>query len=288
MIESIDIKELKGLEKATEQIHVAIQYLSMAGEFLGKTSQDGSHANLGWLAMKEKFITHPFGPKNGYVMEFSPENLTITIYNAAMKYEQELKLKGLSQEEGVKWIKEKLKDLKIDGAKNYKIAPPYELPTYAYFVDKKFKKSPKKGFKTFAKMRSWAEYFATKHSLAFPDAGPPRTWPHHLDHAVLIPLSRLKNGSLSKTIGMGLAIQDAMIDEPYFYVSVWQKDKKIDLSKMKSLKYGSWINEDYKGSVLKLSDVLEAPDFEDKIDTYFKESLKQALAFLKVKPVNGK
>ena len=58
MIEAIESKELKGINKATEQIHVAVQYISMAGEFLTEHAKDGSHANMGWLSMKEKFISH--------------------------------------------------------------------------------------------------------------------------------------------------------------------------------------------------------------------------------------
>ena len=61
MLEPIGIKELKSINKATETIHIAAQYLSMAGKYLTEPMDDDSHTNMGWLPMKEKFITHPLG-----------------------------------------------------------------------------------------------------------------------------------------------------------------------------------------------------------------------------------
>lgn len=288
MIESIDLKDLKTLNKATEQIHVAVQFLSMAGEFLTKKKEDGSHANMGWLSMKEKFITHPFGPKEEFVMELSPSELTLTIFNTTDNVKHELLLKGKTQIEGTRWIKEKLKLHKIEGASNYKISIPYQLPDYANYDKKKFKRSPKKAFIAFSKIRSWGEYFVQKHRMQFEESEEPRTWPHHFDHASLVSLAQQKDGTLTKSMGLGLAIHDSMIDEHYFYVSTWQKGKDLDLSKMKALQDGEWKNDGFKGSVLKISEIAGKEDFEKRIDDYFSNSIEQILKLQKYKPKNGK
>lgn len=287
MIEHIEKKELKQINKATEQIHVAAQYLAMIGECLLENKDDGSHANMGWLSMKEKFISHAFGPDERFVLELSPEHMQLTLLDIQDKRWHELDLKGLSQKEALKWIKGKLKDLKVENVKKYKISPPYDLPAYADFKDKKFKKSPKKAFLGFSKLRSWAEHFVNKHKLPFEFASASRTWPHHFDHASYIPLVKLKSGEVSKSISLGLAIHDGMIDEPYFYISAWQKGKELDLSKMKELSSGYWLNDGFKGAVLPVLDLVDDHSYEEKIDAYFTQAIDQLLKLLNYKPKAG-
>jgi hypothetical protein len=290
MIEAIESKELKGINKATEQLHVASQYISMAGEFLAEKQNDGSHANMGWLSMKEKFISHPFGNKEQFVFELSPELMQLTLADIKNKSCSTLDLKGVMQDEGVVWIRQKLSENKIAGAKKYRIQLPYDLPDYANFKGKKFKKSPKKAFLGFSKLRTWAEYFVNKHKSEFEYASATRTWPHHFDHASYIPLEKNKSGEVIKSISLGLAIHDGMIDEPYFYISAWQKDKKLDLSKMKELSAGYWLNDGFKGAVFPVLDLVDDLTFEERIDSYFKEAIEQLLKLLKYKrrTANGK
>lgn len=283
MIESIEKKELKGINKATEQLHVAVQYLSMAGEFLGERKEDGSHANLGWLTVKEKFISRPFGNNNDFILELSPALMQITFANTKSTKADSLALRGITQGEGEKWIIEKLKENKIEGAKDYKIKLPYELPAYADFEGKKFKRSPKKAFIGFAKLRTWGDYFINMHKANFELAGPSRTWPHHFDHAAYIPLERSKNKVVTKSISLGLAIHDGIINEPYFYISGWEKNRELDLSKMSDLSSGHWRNDDFKGAVLPALHLADDPNFQNKIDTYFQDSIAQLLELLKYK-----
>jgi len=287
MIEPIESRALKGINKATEQIHVAAQFISMVGEFFTAKQADGSHANMGWLGIKEKFISNTFGPENQYVMELSPELMQLTILDIHDKHWHELNLKGVTQKEGVKWVRGIMKKHQLEGAKKYKIAPPYDLPAYAIFKDKKFKKSPKKAFVGFSKLRSWGEYFVNKHKMRFEFASPTRTWPHHFDHGSYVPLVKLKSGEVSKSISLGLAIHDGMIDEPYFYISAWQKGKELDLSKMKDLSTGYWLNEGFKGAVLPVMDLVDELNFENRIDAYFTEAIDQLLTLLKYKRKTG-
>ncbi|GLR18479.1 hypothetical protein [Portibacter lacus] len=290
MIEPIERKELKGINKATEQIHVAIQFLSMAGEFLVDKKDDHSNANLGWMPVKEKFITHPFGADKNYVMELSPGDMTVTLLNVSDASHDVIGLKGKTQKEVTKWIKDKLKALKIEGGSKYKIAPPYDLPKYADVKDKTFKKPSKRAVLGFTKLRTWAEHFVNKYKMPYPSADTTRTWPHHFDHASYIPLAQNKKGEDIKSIGMGLAIHDDMIAEPYFYISVWEKDKAHDLSKMKALSSGYWLNDGFKGAVLPIFDLEDDLTFESRIDAFFTESLDQINKILqqKVKKKNGK
>ncbi len=291
MVEPISKADAKSINKATEQIHAAAQFLAMAGKFMCDPKDDDSHTNMGWLPMKEKFITHPLGQKDKYFLVLNPAEMRMGFLDASNHIIDTFALKGKTQKEGTKWIKGKIKDFNLTSTK-YKIDPHYDLPLYAQMVDKKFRKSPKKAFGAFALLRNWAEFYINKYKMQFPDPGDTRTWPHHFDHASYTPLARLKSGEVTKSISLGLAIHDGMINEPYFYISAWSKNKKLDLNKMESLGAGYWLNDAFKGAVLPIFDVLEIPEFEQQqnaIDSFFSESIEQLIGLINYKPksVNG-
>lgn len=292
MIDAITKSEIKSINKATEQIHTAAQYLSMAGKFLCEPKDDDSHTNMGWLTMKEKFISHPLGSEAKYFLSLHPETLKLEWLDHNNHLLDSLALKGLTQKAGTKWVKAKIKELKITPSR-YKIDIHYDLPEYANMDGKKFRKSPKKAFAAFSKLRNWADHYVNKYKLDFSLADETRTWPHHFDHASYIPLTKLKSGEVTKSISLGLAIHDGMINEPYFYISAWAKNKELDLSAMAALSAGYWLNESFKGAVLPIFDITHIDDFsrqQQEIDAYFTESIAQLLKLIKYKPktVNAK
>ena len=292
MIEEINKSEIKSINRATEQIHTAAQYLSMAGKFLSEPKDDDSHTNMGWLSMKEKFISNPLGTETKYFLSLHPATLTLGLLDHNNHLIDSIALKGLTQKEGSKWIKSKIKELKITPSR-YKMDIHYDLPDYANMEGKKFKKSPKKAFAAFSKLRNWADYYVNKYKVEFSMASETRTWPHHFDHASYIPLTKLKSGEVTKSLSMGLAIHDGMINEPYFYISAWAKNKKLDLSEMTELSAGYWLNVSFKGAVLPVFDITSLDDFEkqqEQIDAYFTESIAQLLKLIKYNPktVNAK
>ena len=218
-------------------------------------------------------------------MVLKPENLELGFLDANNKLIQKIGLKGLKQKEGVKWVTKMLKSLKT-GHSNYKIDYHYDMPEYANMLDTKFKKSPKKAFAAFSKLRTWGEHFIMKYKSTFPTASPSRTWPHHFDHATYIPLTKLKSGKVSKSISFGLAIHDGMINEPYFYISAWSKNKVMNTSGLPDLKHGYWLNDGFKGAVLPIFDVMDILNFEDQmaaIDSFFQDAIKELLNYLPYK-----
>ena len=291
MLEPITKAEAKSINKATEQIHIAVQYLAMVGEFLVKPKSDDNHTNVGWLPLKEKFISHPFGENQKYYMILRPETMEIGFLDDHNHLLETYSLKGKTQNQGTKWVKKKLKEFGFK-LKN-KIDLHYALPPYSEMGENKFVRSPKKAHQAFSKLRDWADFFITKNKVNFPLAEENRTWPHHFDHAAYVPLVQTENGETTKSISLGLAIHDGLIDEPYFYVSAWDAERILDLNNMQQLSTGSWHNEEFKGATLPLSAVLEKEEFSDQlncIDLFFQQSIKQLLLKIdyKVNSTNGK
>lgn len=275
MIEPIAPSELKSINKASEIVHRAAQYIAMAGKYFSEPQDDDGHLNLGWLVMKEKFITHPLGVKKDRYMMLHPETMTIGFLDSENHLLSALKLKGKDEKEIKSWIKDHIKKYEL-GKTKYQINYHYDVPFYISESPGKFKKSPKKGLAGFSKLRTWGEHFIHLHKLNFPYAQETRTWPHHFDHAAYIPLNKLKSGETTKSLTLGLAIHDGMINEPYFYVSAWSKNKEVDVSEFAEMPYGYWLNEGYKGAALPIFDILDLPTLEMQekaINTFFSDAI---------------
>ena len=96
-----------------------------------------------------------------------------------------------------------------------------------------------------------------------------RIWPHHFDTGIYT----LITDNLS--MGFGLAMEDPMIDQPYFYISGYNEKNPLSYQNLKSLSRGRWeTGKNWNGAVLPLGDI-SASSFtkaEDTSNTFIKET----------------
>ena len=88
-----------------------------------------------------------------------------------------------------------------------------------------------------------------------------RIWPHHFDTGIYV---TTENGM---GLGFGLAMQDSLMDVPYFYLSGYPAKGSLTYDNLPSLTKGKWIiSEGWKGAVLPLSVLIQSP-FANQIET---------------------
>ena len=97
-------------------------------------------------------------------------------------------------------------------------------------------------------------------------AAPLKIWPHHFDTGAVFIISEDENGDASQTIGIGFAIPDSMVDEPYYYLSFWSEKPVKGLNKLPSLDAGKWMLPGWKGAVLKHSDIIKAGSADNQYE----------------------
>jgi hypothetical protein len=85
-----------------------------------------------------------------------------------------------------------------------------------------------------------------------------RVWPHHFDTGTLIPLQRSSSGAVTKSLGLGWAIPDSLVPEPYYYLSFWSQTADESLEHLPSLELGEWMFPEWHGAVLRHSEVLQS------------------------------
>jgi hypothetical protein len=90
-----------------------------------------------------------------------------------------------------------------------------------------------------------------------PGASEVRCWPHHFDVGALVSLETQPDGSLAKSIGLGLSPGDESYPEPYWYVSPWPYPAPSKLPALES--GGRWHTEGFAAAILTGSELLSGP-----------------------------
>ncbi len=96
-----------------------------------------------------------------------------------------------------------------------------------------------------------------------------RIWPHHFDTGIYVET----NDGIG--IGFGLAMEDSLTNQPYFYMSGYKKDGAFEFKSLPELSHGKWITTgNWKGAVLPISDLEQIPqeNREDAIKSFILES----------------
>lgn len=260
----IDIKTLDLLTAATDQVHRAAQYLSMAGKFFLPQQADDSHTNMGWNQQQRWFISHLL-TDTGLALVLQPEGMKLLIVKHE-NIESEFSLIGQTQQEGVRWVRAQLIRRGLD-AGAYKIDLHYEIPDHEIHHGAPFKALPVDAFKTFADVRTLGHQVMTAFAVQFEHASSVRTWPHHFDIGSYIPLVLDEQNQPTHSISIGLGIHDEYVDGHYFYVTHWSKEGGLSYEHLPELPAGScWNRKDFTGAILKLSDLIKNSTKAQQID----------------------
>ena len=233
-----------------EQVHFAVQYLAMAGKSFLKPRPDDSHTNLAFNATTHAFETWPLDG-DGLKLTFDVPNFQLKWSTGAI-----LDLVEKNHAQVTKWVTESSPQTGID--KPYVFDLHYELP-FLWNAELKFEQPDPAKLKRLVQLRILAnnvlDTFLKKEKLE----SAIRIWPHHFDTGAFVVLA---DGS-EKSIGMGMAIPDTLVNDHYFYLSAYHGHAGIDTSNFSALAHGEWKNDGFKGAILPTSEVstLEAVQF---------------------------
>lgn len=222
-----------------QQLHLASQYLATAGiSFLDK-KEDDSHTNLGFSVEKKRLETWPLNA-SGTLLCLDYENFSL---NWSSQENQGLALHGKPHKEVVTWLDNTSKELGLQGSYTFDLH--YQLP---YTVDSNFKFELNNSgqVQELIRLRTLAQLgiasFLEKENLT----SDIRIWPHHFDTGAF---AALDDGS-GKSIGLGMAIPDSLVNDLYFYISGYRGHNTLNTWAFKVLSNGKWVNDGFKGAIL--------------------------------------
>lgn len=231
------------------QLHWLSQVIAKINRSFVPAEQDDSHTNLYFDIIHKgiygRWISTPAGkiilfldldsfsfkwldPKKVILFEFP-------VFNAGLK-----ELEGSAGE-----------FLKKRGMDTEQLSTPlhFDLPDYG------IQKLKKENFSV-GGLKNWMYYRDLANLACFDTlgylqtSGEIRIWPHHFDTGIYTPL----NGNFG--LGFGLAMEDSLVGEPYFYLAAYASNSNISYSGLSTLSTGRWETETaWKGAVLPLSDL---------------------------------
>ena len=271
------------LQYGLHTLHHATQLVGMfSNSFLPKQLDD-SQSNLGWSSEKNSIVSHVVSDTIAFL---DIKNWEWKLVNDKTNKQFQTEIAGKTKSEAFQWFKSNLHKLGFD-QDNFEYFKHFSLPYHEIDNGVSFVNLSSTIRNTLTKMQTNASIALHEciESLGLGTLSPVRIWPHHFDMASLIIIETDVDHNPTKTIGIGWAMPDDEIDEPYFYTNHWIKKEERNYDNLPSLNScGKWHTSSWVGITIKYSDILNATNQYETIKEYFTESIrinKQILTDLK-------
>ncbi|MDT8402294.1 MAG: hypothetical protein RQ743_11420 [Bacteroidales bacterium] len=251
------------------QLHWLSQVIAKVNMALVPEKEDDSHTNFYFDAINERLVGRWVETPQGKILcGLNLTNLSLEWLNTMLQSQSVInilnkKLKELEQE-----VSEYPKSL---GLNTDKIASPlhFEIPDYKIPAIQPGELT-KEGITKWSKIRDLANNACLATTGYLQAKSEIRIWPHHFDTSIYSQVTK------SLGIGFGLAMEDSMVGEPYFYLAGYSSGSHIQYKDAPKLGSGKWITgEHWGGAVLSLSEIYDLPSdlALEKIYKYVKRSV---------------
>jgi hypothetical protein len=237
---------------ALRQQHHAVQFIALVGRHLIPQKPDDSNTNMQYFPEREMLLGNELS--NQYRIGLKLSTLELFLLDKELNQIRHISLVGKTRIQVFEELKNVLSESDID-ISNLKDELHYDIPAHSVASGAAFTTENSIYFKEnvlhFHNSKTVLEAIVADYK----DAAAVRVWPHHFDTGTFIPLSFNISGEITRYIGLGFAIPDSMVDEPYCYISFWSADSTENINTLSPLEIGEWKIPDWNGAVLKLSEI---------------------------------
>ncbi len=267
----------KILQETILRLHHAAQLLASTAESLLPHQQDDSHTNLGWEDKLQALVTHPIEGRYQIALEY-PE-FTLAILDQGV-IKTRFSLAGETLASVYSWLQATLYKLGLAGNR-IKALERYDMPKHPIQHGRPFIKPLQGILLELARRRNNAQEIFVSIAPEYPYASSIRTWPHHFDIGVHIPIRRDETHQNLNSIGLGMAVPDGSVNDMYFYVNHWSKQTISYPDFLPELVGGGrWYQKNWTGAVLPLSVVTasaQSHDQQEIVQTFFDSAIEATL-----------
>jgi hypothetical protein len=252
-----------------QALHIASQYLAMAGKSFLPPQADDSHTNLGWETprLHSRPLTEDSGPR----LALDLETYSLCFISESGEVLSSHGLAGHTHSHMLEWVRGQASELGL--GRGYSFHLHYELPYVGELVNYSFPEADQSELKRMINMRQEVDAALRSLGQEFNWTFDIRIWPHHFDTGAL--LAQFEGENMIRSIGFGLAIPDTMCNDFYLYTSVWSAQGPLDLQGLQPLQVGRWKTPDWQGGIAPVTE-LESTDYL----RFFRESAGQLNSLL--------
>ena len=241
------------LVDARLQLHHAAQVVASAGVTFLPPAPDDSHPNLGWVESLGALMGHSLPGADAQV-GLRVADLSLLLVNGSGEVSDDFALDGKKLDDGYAWLAEATAraGAKLPAAGVTRAA--YEIPDHPTGRGETFSCKPSDASDELARWFANGHYALVALAARVPGASDVRCWPHHFDLGSLAGLANKPDGSLAKSVGLGLSPGDDDYAEPYWYVSPWPYPEPNALPSLAN--GGHWHTEGHTSAIFTGSDLV--------------------------------
>ena len=241
------------LNDALQQQHQAAQFPAMVGKYLIPQKADDSNTNMEYIPAGELLLGNEM--PNGLRVALQMTSLKLEILDKDGKPKKTISHIGKTKQRVFDELKQSLLELGVN-VTNFKNELHYEIPPYPLDKGAVFYIKNESDFVENTNYRQNAKIVLNEIASEFKQKELIRIWPHHFDTGAFYVISKNEKGETAQTIGIGFAIPDTMVNEPYYYLSFWSEKPIKDIDKLPALNAGQWMMPNWNGAILKHSEII--------------------------------
>ncbi len=271
----------ESINNALQQQHHAAQFIALVGRHLIHQESDDSNTNMEFVSAENVLIGNKL--QNGFRLSLNINNLELRIVDKDNVIKKLIGLEGKTKNTVFNELAQNLTDLGVN-VTDFKNELHYEIPKHELDDGAVFSIANPNDFSENAKYRHNAKIVLNEVAKLFDNDEAIRIWPHHFDTGAFYIIKKNDKGEATQTIGIGLAIPDSMIDEPYYYLSFWSEKPIKDIENFVALDAGKWMMPDWSGAVLRHSEILKVDNAEGQlklVKSFYTSGIKTLLNHLK-------
>lgn len=263
-------------------IHYASQLIAIAGRIYGEPQEDDSHTALTFDCNKETLTGVPLGIEKP--IKFGLDLTQFKLFTSENENERtnDFPMAGKNLLTGFHFIEKHLKNAGFDTS-FLELSMHYDLPDFNFKPEYIFREISPVSNILHSNLRNNFQVLSHLLTRVFTSVTKILVWPHHFDSGVLIHTGTMRDKQYEGSIGLGLAIADEMIYEPYFYVNQWSREGIKYPKKLPSLPAGEWSTGKWKGAYLTLSELLKEKSNEKQFKragAFFSSAIEASLGMI--------
>jgi len=270
------------LNNALQLQHHAAQFIALVGRQLIFQETDDSNTNMEFIFGQNALNGNKM--RNGLKVSLNLSNLELSIMDDANTEKKLIKIEGKTKNAVFKELAQNLADLGVN-VTDFINELHYEIPKHKLNDGAVFSIVNKNYFVENAKYRHNAKIVLNEIAQLFKSDESIRIWPHHFDTGAYYVIGKDDTGNATQTIGIGFAIPDSMVNEPYYYLSFWSEKPINEIEEITAIDNGKWMMPNWNGAVLRHSEILKVDNGEGQhelVRSFFTSGINILMNLLKV------
>jgi len=278
------VTETEELAEASKQLHYGAQFVAAFGHYLLPESADDSQSSMHWVSGLRALAGQEVNLKQRVRMALAYGTFELMLINENEEVLGSFPLSGQTKTTAISFVRTQARSLGVKQVQEIDIPSHYELPPHPIREGAPFQMTSPAHHQELARYRHNAQLLLQAIANEYEYATPVATWLHHFDTGSVINVKFDDQGNSQKTIGIGLAVPDALSDEHYFYVNHWREKGGADYSTLPSLPGNAqWKTEGWTGAILPVSELVKAGDAAaqcELAEDFFRQGIKASLDLL--------